>query len=63
MYGKIQESGLPEIIPMIHILTILDQDLDFFVLNSPQGAPLGMVAVVDGGQPSLLTGMASNIFV
>ena len=48
MYGKTQESRLFEIIPLIRSLTPYGQYPVLFLPESPQGAPLGMAAVVDG---------------
>ena len=48
MYGKIQESGLIEIIPLICILTIQGQYPTFLHPESPRGAQLGMAAVNAG---------------
>ena len=38
MYGKMQESGLTESIPLICILTSRARILFFSILNSPRGA-------------------------
>ena len=48
MYGKIQESGLTEIIPLICILTIQGQYPTFLHPESPRGAQLGMAEVNAG---------------
>ena len=48
MYGKMQESGLTEIIYSICALTILGQYPAFVHPESPQGAQSGMAAVADG---------------
>ena len=54
MSGKMQESGLIEITPLICTLSILGQYPEhrmlpvFIHLNYPQGALLGVAAVADG---------------
>ena len=41
MYGKMQESGLTEIIPLMCILAILGQNAPFLHPESPQGMQSG----------------------
>ena len=51
MYGKMQESGLTEIIPLIYMLYLnyLGPVSCFFLHpESPQGAQSGAAAVADG---------------
>ena len=48
MYGKIQKSGLTEIIPLICISAIWGQYLVLSHLESPLGVLLGEAAVADG---------------
>ena len=48
MHGKMQESGLIEIIPLICTLTIQGQYPAFLHPESRQGAPLGVAAKADG---------------
>ena len=48
MYGKVQESGLTEIIPLMCTLAIWGQYPPFFHPEAPQGAPLGLAAVAEG---------------
>ena len=45
MYGKMQESGLFEIISLICTLAIQGQNPVHSYSETPQGVPLGMVAV------------------
>ena len=47
MYGKMQESGLTEIVPLICSSTIWGQYPVLFHLESPQGALSGAAAAVD----------------
>lgn len=75
MYENMQESGLMEIIPQIHILTIQDQHskqrnvLVFSILNPLRMQHWGVAALTDGlilveldvGQYSLFTGMAGKV--
>ena len=44
MYGKMQESGLIEIISLIRTLAIQGQNPDHSYSETPQGVPLGMIA-------------------
>ena len=48
VYGKILESGLMEIIPLLCTSAIQGQYPDFFHSESPQGMLLGVVAVAGG---------------
>ena len=48
MYGKMQEPGLIEIIPLICTLATQGQYLVLSHPESPQGAPLRMAAVAEG---------------
>lgn len=58
---KIQESGLIEIVAFYMHLNNLGPGILFFsILNSPQGAPLGM-GWLEGGQNLLFARMAGNI--
>ena len=43
-----QESGLTEIIPLLHISAIWGQYLGLSRPESPQGTPLEVAAVVEG---------------
>ena len=63
MYGKRQESGLTDIIPLMCILTLWGQYPAFSHPESPQGAPLGATAVGEGlmVQPPLFTDTAGDI--
>ena len=47
MYGKMQEFGLTEIIPLIFTSAIRGQYPVLSHPESPQGAPLGVAAVAD----------------
>ena len=47
MYEEMQESGLTEIIPLTYILTKASICFFFFILNSLQGAQLGVAAGAD----------------
>ena len=47
MYGKMQKSGLTEIIPLTCTSAIWGQYLVFSHPESPQGASLGVAAAVD----------------
>ena len=51
MYGKMHESGLTEIIPLICTSATWGQHPVLSQPESPQGAPSGVVAVADGGHP------------
>ena len=56
MHGKMQESGLIEIIPLICILTIWGQDTTSLHPEFPWGAQLGVAAVAESvavGSPCL----------
>ena len=48
MYGKMQESGLTEIISLICTSALWGQYPVLSHPQSPQGAPLGVAAVTDG---------------
>ena len=48
LYGKILESGLMEIIPLLCTSAIQGQYPDFFRSESPQGMLLRVVAVAGG---------------
>ena len=48
MYGKMQESGVIRIIPLICNLAIWGQYPVFLHPESPQGAQLGAATVADG---------------
>ena len=62
MYGKIQESGLTEIIPLISTLTTEGQYTVFIHHESPQGAMLGVTVVAKSLMiKTLFTHMVSNI--
>ena len=65
MYGKMQESGLTEIIPLICTSAIWSQYPAFLHPESPQGAQLGVIAVAEGlavGSPfvSILSSLRAN---
>ena len=45
MYEKMQESGLPEIIPLICISAVWGQDPVFSHPELPQGSPWGVAVV------------------
>ena len=63
VYGKILESGLMEIIPLLCTSAIQGQYPDFFHSESPQGMLLGVVAVAGGWNMLCLLvwyGMAGN---
>ena len=47
MCRKVQQSGLTEIVPSIHILTPSGRYPVFLHLESPQGALCGVAAVAD----------------
>ena len=46
MYGKMEESGLIEIIPLMCILATLGQNALFLHPESPQGAQSGVALVI-----------------
>ena len=48
MFGKMQESGLTEIIPLMCTLAIYGQYLVLSHPESPQGTQLGASSVADG---------------
>ena len=48
MHGKLQKSGLTEIIPLICTLALWGQGPVLSHLTSPQGAPSGVAAVAGG---------------
>ena len=47
MYGKVQESGPDEIIPLMHSLPLQGQYPVLFHPEPPQGIPLGAATVID----------------
>ena len=61
MYGKMQESGLTEIIPLICTSAIWGQHPMLSQPESPQGASSGVVAVADGRHPvSILSSLRAH---
>ena len=61
MYGKIQESGLIEIIPLICTIAVQGQYPGLSHPESLQGAPLGAAVVARWLQHPLFTDMAGSI--
>ena len=54
MYGKMQESGLFKIIPLLCISAVWGQCPGLYHPESPQGAPLGVAAAAYGLMAGIL---------
>ena len=64
MYGKVQESGLTEILPFVCISAVRGQYPVFSHPEFPQGSPWGVAVVcwlVDGGIFSFLSSLVAAI--